>query len=233
MIILRLISEWHSRGSLKSQWGVIGAAARAMGVMRRRKVSDPNETVQIPNTRLSPKAYSESSPSSLIDEPIDEDVEYESISFNALEGILSVMLAIMSRPQSESSWKMSAPILDSLLREHCKVLFASLHPRKINAPLEEYPPSPPSRWRRWARRFFTRRGHRRLQGGGASSAGARARRGQSSNHARIIRGNLRHERTALSNADLRHACRVFSRSNRCRFKRDYPSRYRVSNPAPR
>lgn len=142
MIILRLISEWHSRGSLKSQWGVIGAAARAMGVMRRRKVSDPNETVQIPNTRLSPKAYSESSPSSLIDEPIDEDVEYESISFNALEGILSVMLAIMSRPQSESSWKMSAPILDSLLREHCKVLFTSLHPRKINAPLEEYPPSP-------------------------------------------------------------------------------------------
>ena len=137
MIILRLISEWHSRGSLKSQWGVIGAAARAMGVMRRRKVSDPNETVQIPNTRLSPKAYSESSPSSFIDESIDEDVEYESISFNALEGILGVMLAIMSRPQSESSWKMSAPILDSLLREHCKVLFASLHPRKVNAPLEE------------------------------------------------------------------------------------------------
>ena len=31
------------------------------------------------------KAYSESSPSSLIDEPIDKDVEYESISFSALE----------------------------------------------------------------------------------------------------------------------------------------------------
>ena len=139
MIVLRLIREWHARGSSKSNWGVIRVAARAMGY--RSKVPDPNETVQI--TRSVSLSPSESlSFDDFAREGTQGDEECEVESFNALEGVLGVMLAILSRPQSAAAWKLSAPILNSRLREHRKVLMASLHQRKDNVPIEDYPPKP-------------------------------------------------------------------------------------------
>ena len=114
-------------------------AARAMGY--RSKVPDPNETVQI--TRSVSLSPSESlSFDDFAREGTQGDEECEVESFNALEGVLGVMLAILSRPQSAAAWKLSAPILNSLLREHRKVLMASLHQRKDNVPIEDYPPKP-------------------------------------------------------------------------------------------
>ena len=137
-IILRIIREWQECSSPNSKWGVI-RVARAMGVMRS-KVQNPNKTVRIQglSTKSSPSSISLDDSTR---EESDEDVD-EFESFNALEGFLGVMLAILSRPQSVSSWQMAAPILNALIREHRKVLMASLHPRKEQDPVEEYPPKP-------------------------------------------------------------------------------------------
>lgn len=138
-IILRLIREWHDRGSSKSSWGVL-RVARAMGVVRNT-VQDPNQSVKLQRTGSGIASKSPSSGVSL-DTAMDDgsDVEIEQETFNPLEGFLGVMLAILSRPQSASTWTMSAPLLNSLLREHRKVLMACLHNRKENDPVEEYPP---------------------------------------------------------------------------------------------
>jgi len=137
--VLRLIREWHARGSLKSNWGVIGAAARAMGISRTK--SGAENSMVISSTKSS-----SSSPATLAFEDGSEDtsvaVDGEMEHFNALEGVLGVMLAILSRPQSASSWKASAPILNSLLNEHGKILMSALRPVTAGSAEEEFPPKP-------------------------------------------------------------------------------------------
>ena len=139
-IIIRLIREWHTR--VKSNWGVMRYAARAIGM---RQQDDPNATVVIASPRTSPKSsqgtlsFEDAAES---DGNADDDGdEIKEVSFNALEGVLGVMLTILSRPQSASAWEASAPILNALLREHRKVLMASLHARDKNAPIEAFPPA--------------------------------------------------------------------------------------------
>ena len=140
-IIIRLIREWHSR--VKSNWGVMRYAARAIGM---RQPDDPNATVVIASSRTSPKSsqgglsFEDAIENVRGSNDDDDDEFFEEESFNALEGVLGVMLTILSRPQSASSWKASAPILNALLREHRKVLMASLHARDKNAPIEAFPP---------------------------------------------------------------------------------------------
>jgi len=110
-----------------------------MGVVRST-VQDPNQTVRLQRTSSSVGSKSPSGISLEAEADDSSDVEIEQESFNPLEGFLGVMLAILSRPQSASTWTMSAPLLNSLLREHRKVLMACLHSRKESDPVEEYPP---------------------------------------------------------------------------------------------
>jgi len=138
MNILRLIREWQSR--VKSNWGVMHYAARAMGMLNQPQ--DPNAKVVIGPSKMN----AQSSQGALNFEDVekqDRAERHEAIegeSFNALEGVLGVMLTILSRSQSASTWKASAPILNSLLREYRKVLLASLQARDKSVSIETFPP---------------------------------------------------------------------------------------------